>query len=96
MPLITPQPKTPPKEQLTVRLERQTHELLKQYCAFIESTQDYVLNKMLLFMFQRDKEFGDWLAAQQGSAGGTTPESDGAAKKRQRRNHDESFSPSAQ
>ena len=63
MSLIAPQPKAPEKEQLTVRLERRTHELLKRYCEFIESTQDYVLNQALVFTFQRDKAFNDWLSS---------------------------------
>lgn len=63
MSLIAPQPKAREKEQLTVRLERPTYELLKRYCEFIESTQDYVLNQALVLTFQRDKAFNEWLVA---------------------------------
>lgn len=69
MSLITPQPKATEKEQLTVRLERPTHELLKRYCEFIQSTQDYVLNQALMFTFQRDKTFSEWLAANPTASG---------------------------
>ena len=61
---IAPQPKAPAKEQFTVRLEVPVATMLRSYCEFIESTQDYVLNQALRLTFEKDRTFQAWLTAQ--------------------------------
>jgi hypothetical protein len=73
MPVIEREFIPPKKEQLNVRLDPDALELLNQYCVFIESSQHYVVQQALRFMFGKDRDFQNWLSAQ-----GTTGESTGA------------------
>jgi hypothetical protein len=57
-------PKQPKKErdQITIRLDRDVLQDLEQYCRYLESGRDYVLNQCLAFIFRKDKSFAMWLA----------------------------------
>ena len=59
-------PKQPKKErdQITIRLEREVLQTLEQYCRYLESGRDYVINQCLAFIFRKDKPFAMWLAGQ--------------------------------
>ena len=63
MPLIPPQVKPPARVAITHRLPEETVSLLKRYAQFLDSTQEYVVNKTLCLAFRRDKEFQAWLKA---------------------------------
>jgi len=58
-------PKQPKKErdQITIRLDREVLQTLEQYCRYLESSRDYVINQCLTFIFRKDRPFSDWLAA---------------------------------
>ena len=59
-------PKQPKKErdQITIRLDRDVLQTLEQYCRYLESGRDYVINQCLTFIFRKDKPFSLWLASQ--------------------------------
>ena len=51
------------RETASYKLDRRTVELVKYYAEFIDSPQEYVVNETLLLMFRKDKDFRDWLTA---------------------------------
>lgn len=51
----------PKKEQISIRLNPDTLELLEQYCRFIESTANYVVEASLRLTFTKDRSFQEWL-----------------------------------
>ena len=51
------------RETASYKLDRSTLELVKGYAEFIGSPQEYVVNQALLFLFRKDKEFNEWLTA---------------------------------
>ena len=59
-------PKQPKKErdQITIRLDRDVLQNLEQYCRYLESGRDGVINHCLAFIFRKDKPFAMWLAGQ--------------------------------
>ena len=61
MALILKEPVLPKKEQLNIRLDPEVIEKLESYCTFIESTQNYVIQQLLLYTFRKDKEFQRYL-----------------------------------
>jgi hypothetical protein len=61
MALIPKEPVLPKKEQLNIRLDPDVIVKLETYCTFIESTQNYVIQQLLLYTFRKDKEFQRYL-----------------------------------
>ena len=51
------------RETASYKLDRKTIELVRIYSEFIGSPQEHVVNEALLFIFRRDKDFREWLAA---------------------------------
>ena len=64
MPLIEREFIPPKKEQLNIRLAPDVLETLNRYCVFLNSSQNYVVEQALGYMFGKDREFQAWLAAQ--------------------------------
>jgi hypothetical protein len=62
MPFIPRQVKPPARVPLTCKVPEATATLLKLYAAFLDSTQEYVVDTTLGLAFRRDKEFHAWLA----------------------------------
>ena len=62
--MATVVPKQPKKDrdQITIRLDRDVLQDLEQYCRYLESGRDYVINQCLAFIFRKDKSFGIRLA----------------------------------
>jgi predicted transcriptional regulator len=54
----------PKKEQATVRLNPEVMTQLEAYCRFISSSSNHVVERALLHVFNRDREFQEWLRAQ--------------------------------
>ena len=57
------------REAVTVKLDKDVVEQLKLYSAFIDSTQEHVVNEALALTFRKDKAFQDWTEKQK--KGGT-------------------------
>ena len=57
-------PKQPKKgrDQITIRLDRDELETLQNYCRYLESGRDYVINRCLTFIFRKNTPFTLWLA----------------------------------
>ena len=72
MALIEKQVVAAKKEQLSVRLDPRTVELLERYAAFIEGSLHYVIEQSLAYTFRKDREFQDWLE-RTGTAAGVSP-----------------------
>jgi hypothetical protein len=51
------------RETASYKLDRSTIELVKGYAEFIDSPQEYVVNQALLYLFSKDKDFNEWLKA---------------------------------
>ncbi|MGH9419896.1 MAG: hypothetical protein ACRD3J_07985 [Thermoanaerobaculia bacterium] len=60
MPIIPAQPHVEQKDTLSLRLEHEVHERLKQYAEFIQSPKDYVIGQALRRLFRKDKDFAAW------------------------------------
>lgn len=73
-------PKQPKKErdQITIKLDRDVLQTLENYCRYLESSRDYVINQCLVFIFRKDRPFTEWLAGQGlavcGASNGTAAE----------------------
>ena len=52
------------RETITVKLDKPVVDQLKLYAAFIDSTQEHVVNEALALTFRKDKDFQDWLEKQ--------------------------------
>jgi predicted transcriptional regulator len=61
MTIINAQQAASRKAQLNVRVQPDVKEALKQYCCFIHSHQNYVVEQALRYLFQKDREFQFWL-----------------------------------
>ena len=61
MPIIPAQPHVEHKDTLSLRLEHEVHERLKQYAEFIQSPKDYVIGQALRRLFRKDKDFTVWV-----------------------------------
>ncbi len=59
----------PKKEQATVRLNPDVMTQLEAYCRFISSSSNHVVERALLHVFNRDREFQDWLRTQETTGG---------------------------
>lgn len=64
MALIDKKPVTP-RETASYKLDCRTIELVRYYSQFIGSPQEHVVNEALLFIFRKDKDFNEWLKAQE-------------------------------
>ena len=62
----------PKKEQATIRLNPDVMTQLEAYCRFISSSNNHVVERALLHVFNRDREFQDWLRIQE-TTGGDDP-----------------------
>ena len=51
------------RETASYKLDRSTLELVKGYAEYIDSPQEYVVNQALLYLFSKDKDFREWLKA---------------------------------
>ncbi|SRR6266849_3038298 len=51
------------RETVSYKLDRSTIELVKGYAEFIGSPQEYVVNQALVYLFTKDKDFNEWLKA---------------------------------
>ena len=49
------------KEQLNLRLDPDLKDLLARYCEFSESSQSYVIERLLRYGIATDSEFQAWL-----------------------------------
>ncbi len=56
MPLIKRE-QVPQMERLTVRMEKKLSEDLTAYCAYMDSSRDYVISEAVKYIVYRDKEF---------------------------------------
>ena len=61
MPLLPKLPKRMPKETLSVRLDPALIEQLNNYCTFINSGRQDVIQSALTYIFEKDKDFITWL-----------------------------------
>lgn len=64
----------PKKEQATVRLNPDVMMQLEACCRFISSSSNHVVERALLHVFTRDREFQEWLRAH-GTTGATASQS---------------------
>ena len=64
MPIIPAQPHVEQKDTLSLRLDHEVHERLKQYAEFIQSPKDYVIGQALRRLFRKDKDFATWVESQ--------------------------------
>ena len=51
------------RETASYKLDRATVELVRSYAEFIGSPQEHVVNESLLYTFRKDKDFHEWLKA---------------------------------
>jgi len=51
------------RETASYKLDRATVELVRSYAEFIGSPQEHVVNESLLYTFRKDKDFQEWLKA---------------------------------
>jgi len=51
------------RETASYKLDRSTIELVRLYAEFIGSPQEHVVNEALVYTFRKDKEFREWLKA---------------------------------
>jgi predicted transcriptional regulator len=61
MALIAKERIPPKREQINIRLNPDVLEMLDNYCRFIESSQNYVVEQSLRYTFDRDRAFAEWL-----------------------------------
>ncbi len=73
MPLIKPRTRGKDMVRLISRLDRENHDALEAYAAFIGEPIEYVLNELIDTVLARDKEFVKWRAEQAGSRPQTPP-----------------------
>ena len=63
-PLISPPPAPPKKRTINARLEEATFENLKRYIAYAGGGDfSHFINQGLKMVFEKDENFGPWLAA---------------------------------
>ena len=63
MPVIKPRTRGKHLVDHRTRLDRDNHETLYAYAAFLDEEPEYVLNQLIETVLQKDKEFGTWRAA---------------------------------
>ena len=52
------------RDQITIKLDRDVLEMLEDYCRYLDSSRDYVINQCLVFIFRKDRPFAQWRANQ--------------------------------
>ena len=62
MALIKPRTRGKERLQHRTRLDRENHEVLYAYAAFISEDADYVLNELIDTVLAKDKDFVKWRA----------------------------------
>lgn len=62
MPLI-PQQIKKERGHLQIRIDVDVLGDLESYCRFIHSSRDFVVENALQYLFKKDREFQEWLAA---------------------------------
>jgi hypothetical protein len=62
MSLIKPRTRGKERVQHRTRLDRENHETLYAYAAFIGEDAEYVLNEVIATVLAKDKEFVNWRA----------------------------------
>lgn len=62
MSLIKPRTRGKQRVQHRTRLDRENHETLYAYAAFINEDSEYVLNELIDTVLARDKDFMKWRA----------------------------------
>ena len=67
MSLIKPRTRGKQRVQHRTRLDRENHETLYAYAAFINEDSEYVLNELIDTVLARDKDFMKWRAEHSGS-----------------------------
>ncbi len=75
MALIDKEVIPPKKEHLTARIDPDLLQTLNHYCRFIQSSQNYVIEQSLRYMFAKDRDFQLWMNTQ-----GATEEESSHAK----------------
>ena len=68
------------RETASYKLDKKTIELVRYYSEFIGSPQEHVVNESLLFIFRKDKDFKEWLTANNKTLD-LTSENEGASDK---------------
>ena len=63
MPVIKPRTRGKHLVEHRTRLDRDNHETLYAYAAFVEEEPDYVINQLVETVLAKDKEFLVWRAA---------------------------------
>ena len=63
MPVIKPRTRGKHLVEHRTRLDRDNHETLYAYAAFVEEEPDYVINQLVETVLAKDKEFLIWRAA---------------------------------
>lgn len=67
MPLISPQINKE-RAHFQARIDSDVLAELESYCRFIHSSRDVVVENALQFVFKKDRDFQDWIVAQQDAA----------------------------
>ena len=65
MSLIDKEVIAPKKKPLSIRLDPELSRLLESYCIFIQSSQNYVIERSLRYTFTKDRDFQLWLSTQE-------------------------------
>jgi hypothetical protein len=68
MAFIPRQAKPPARVPINCKVPEEIASLLKQYAAFLESSQEHIVSETLRVAFRRDKEFQAWLATRRAEA----------------------------
>ena len=63
MSLIKPRTRGKQRVQHRTRLDRENHETLYAYAAFLDETPEYVLNELIDTVLAKDKDFIKWRSA---------------------------------
>lgn len=63
MPVIKPRTRGKHLVEHRTRLDRDNHETLYAYAAFVEEEPDYVINQLVETVLAKDKEFLSWRTA---------------------------------
>jgi hypothetical protein len=79
MPLI-PQQIKKERGHLQMRIDVDVLGDLESYCRFIHSSRDFVVENALQYLFKKDREFQEWLAAGQGTGNTAATRADSAPK----------------
>ena len=67
MSVIKPRTRGKHLVQYHTRLDRDNHEILYAYAAFVDEEPEYIVNQLVETVLAKDKEFAAWRAAHQQS-----------------------------